>query len=100
MFCLFTAFLNEDIVYISIFSDYVDKRLYWIDAKHHKIGTSLLTGDDHVVVLTDAKELSHPFSIAVFEVRLLWEQSFFCTIFLIAYKYKANFVKILLLTVL
>ncbi|KAL5015893.1 hypothetical protein ScPMuIL_005482 [Solemya velum] len=52
--------------------DYTDQRLYWIDAKHHKISSSKLDGKGYIDVLIDAQEISHPFSIAVFEDTLFW----------------------------
>lgn len=52
--------------------DYIGKRIYWIDAKLHKIGTAKMDGSDVRVVLMDRQEISRPFSISVFEDSLYW----------------------------
>ncbi|XP_041357681.1 very low-density lipoprotein receptor-like [Gigantopelta aegis] len=52
--------------------DYVDQRLYWIDAKLHKISSINLNGGDMKVVLRSHVHLNHPFAITVFEDYLYW----------------------------
>ena len=52
--------------------DYVDNRLYWVDAKLHLIGSSDLFGESRRVVLTSSLFLHHPFSLAVFEDTVYW----------------------------
>ena len=51
-----------------LFADYVDDRLYWIDAKTHQIGSSDLDGLNRRMVLRGHQYLGHPFAITVFEV--------------------------------
>lgn len=52
--------------------DYIDQKIYWIDAKLHKIGTANMDGSDSKFVLVDPSEISRPFSISVFEDSLYW----------------------------
>ncbi|XP_041357308.1 very low-density lipoprotein receptor-like isoform X2 [Gigantopelta aegis] len=52
--------------------DYVDQRLYWIDAKLHKISSINLNGGDMKVILRNHVHLNHPFAITVFEDYLYW----------------------------
>jgi hypothetical protein len=53
-------------------SDFVKKRLYWVDAKMHMIGSSDLQGNNQRTILSSQRELRHPFSIAVFEDKVYW----------------------------
>lgn len=53
-------------------TDYVDNRLYWVDAKLHLIGSSDLTGGNRRVVIADISIIKHPFAISVFEDKVLW----------------------------
>ncbi|KAL3867641.1 hypothetical protein ACJMK2_040515 [Sinanodonta woodiana] len=52
--------------------DYIDERLYWIDAKLHRIGTSNFDGTDVRTVITNGEDIKMPFSLAVFEDTLYW----------------------------
>ena len=54
------------------FADYISKRIYWIDAKLHKIGTTAMDGSDRKFVVVNPSEISRPFSISVFEDSLYW----------------------------
>ena len=57
---------------IQYFADYISKRIYWIDAKLHKIGTTAMDGSDRKFVVVNPSEISRPFSISVFEDSLYW----------------------------
>ncbi|KAL8606483.1 hypothetical protein ACOMHN_037714 [Nucella lapillus] len=52
--------------------DYVDDRLYWIDAKTHQIGSSDLDGNNRRMILRGHQFLGHPFAITVFEDYVYW----------------------------
>lgn len=52
--------------------DYVQNRLYWVDAKLHIIGSSDLDGQDYKLILRNHRTLGHPFAITVFEDFLYW----------------------------
>ena len=62
---LITMIIN---VLKSTFSDSINQRLYWVDAKLNKIMTSLTDGSEVTTVLSDAMQIEHPFSITVFQV--------------------------------
>jgi hypothetical protein len=49
-------------------TDYEGKRLYWLDAKTHRIESSNMDGEDRKHVLSGHQYLGHPFAISVFEV--------------------------------
>ena len=51
-----------------LYADYIHDRLYWADAKIHKISSADLNGLGLRVVLQQHRFLSHPFAITVFEV--------------------------------
>ena len=63
---------KNKVFFIFFITDYVDQRLYWIDAKLHKIGSMTLNGSDVRYVYEDAREIQRPFAIAVFEDSLYW----------------------------
>ncbi|CAH1130397.1 unnamed protein product [Ceutorhynchus assimilis] len=50
--------------------DYTVNQLYWADAKHNVIESSLLDGSKRKKVIT--KGLPHPFAITIFEDALFW----------------------------
>ncbi|XP_076462276.1 low-density lipoprotein receptor-like [Babylonia areolata] len=52
--------------------DYVDDRLYWIDAKTHVISSSDLDGNNRRQILRGHQHLGHSFAITVFEDYLYW----------------------------
>lgn len=56
----------------SFFLDYVDSRLFWIDAKLHTIKSSQLDGSNIRTVVHNAKHIAHPFAVAVFEDDVYW----------------------------
>uniref|UniRef100_A0A0K0CT19 Low-density lipoprotein receptor n=1 Tax=Angiostrongylus cantonensis TaxID=6313 RepID=A0A0K0CT19_ANGCA len=63
--------------------DYIDKRVYWADAKIKSIFSCDYWGRDIKVVLHSHQYLRHPFSIAVFEDRIYytdWEHDGVITI--------------------
>eukprot|EP00916_Digyalum_oweni_P010684 GHVL01017809.1.p1 GENE.GHVL01017809.1~~GHVL01017809.1.p1 ORF type:complete len:900 (-),score=79.94 GHVL01017809.1:617-3316(-) len=65
--------ITEDITWPNgLTIDYVDNRLYWIDAKTHQIGSSDLDGSNRRMVLRGHQYLGHPFAITVFEDYLYW----------------------------
>lgn len=47
--------------------DYIQKRIYYIDAHSNSIHTTNYDGSDHHLVIRDEEALSHPFSISLFE---------------------------------
>jgi len=53
-----------------MWADYESNKLFWVDAKLHVICSSDLDGSHESVVLMSQQYLSHPFSVAVFEVTL------------------------------
>lgn len=52
--------------------DILDRRLYWADAKLKTISSSDYYGHGVRTVLHSNEYLRHPFSLTVFEERLLW----------------------------
>lgn len=54
------------------FLDYVQQRLYWVDAKLHSIASCNLEGGDLKNIYKDHSVLGHPFGITVFEDYLFW----------------------------
>ncbi|KAK3090046.1 hypothetical protein FSP39_008801 [Pinctada imbricata] len=51
---------------------YVDKRVFWIDAKMHKISSVNYDGSGLIHVLHNALQVLHPFAVAVFEDNVYW----------------------------
>lgn len=51
-------------------SDYVSRKLYWIDAKQNEIKSVNYDGSGVRTVIRDAEKVLHPFAITVFEVCL------------------------------
>ncbi|XP_071176515.1 very low-density lipoprotein receptor-like isoform X2 [Mytilus edulis] len=65
--------ISKDVVWPnSITIDYVDSRLFWIDAKLHTIKSSQLDGSNIRTVVHNAKHIAHPFAVAVFEDDVYW----------------------------
>ncbi|KIH50354.1 Low-density lipoprotein receptor repeat class B [Ancylostoma duodenale] len=63
--------------------DYIDKRVYWADAKVKSIFSCDYWGRDVKIILHSHQYLRHPFSIAVFEDRIYytdWEHDGVITI--------------------
>ncbi|VDK51760.1 unnamed protein product, partial [Cylicostephanus goldi] len=63
--------------------DYIDKRVYWADAKVKSIFSCDYWGHDVKIILHSHQYLRHPFSIAVFEDRIYytdWEHDGVITI--------------------
>lgn len=56
----------------SITIDYIDSRIYWVDAKLHTIKSANLDGTNVRTVIRNAKHISHPFALAVFEDDIFW----------------------------
>ena len=52
--------------------DYTSNRLFWTDAKLHRVTSSDIEGNDIRVVLSSYHLLPHPFSIAVFGDMVYW----------------------------
>lgn len=52
--------------------DRVDRRLFWVDGKMNLIGSCNYDGSDRRVVLAGKPQVSHPFSISVFEDWIYW----------------------------
>lgn len=50
--------------------DYTTERMYWADAKHNVIETSLYDGTDRRKVIN--KGLPHPFALTIFEDAIYW----------------------------
>ena len=63
------VFVRNKQSYILIIStDYVGKRVFWIDAKLHTISSANYDGTGRREILHNAQQVRHPFSITVFEV--------------------------------
>ncbi|XP_052067217.1 low-density lipoprotein receptor-related protein 8-like [Mytilus californianus] len=54
--------------------DYIDSRIFWIDAKLHTIMSADLDGSRIRTVLHNNAQISHPFSMAVFEDEVFWTE--------------------------
>ncbi|XP_037085520.1 prolow-density lipoprotein receptor-related protein 1-like [Pollicipes pollicipes] len=52
--------------------DYVNRRVYWIDAKLDAVHTTRYDGSDHRAVLRDHEYLTHPFAVSVFGNYVYW----------------------------
>ena len=52
--------------------DYVNRRLYWIDARSDSIHTTNYDGSDRREILRDHEYLTHPFAITLFENYVYW----------------------------
>jgi hypothetical protein len=52
--------------------DYLDRRVFWADAKLKMISSCNYDGSDRLVVLSSWGSLRHPFSLAVFEEKVYW----------------------------
>ncbi|RDD47933.1 Low-density lipoprotein receptor-related protein 4 [Trichoplax sp. H2] len=50
--------------------DYPQRKMYWVDGKHHHIESANLDGSGRRVILS--KGIPHPFSITVFENSVYW----------------------------
>ncbi|KAJ8305696.1 hypothetical protein KUTeg_016241 [Tegillarca granosa] len=48
--------------------DYDLKKLYWTDAKMHRIGSANYDGSDVRIVLQDPQKIPHPYGLTIFEV--------------------------------
>jgi len=52
--------------------DYVSRRIYWVDAKLHRVGSVGLNGENKQTIISSATVLPHPFSVAVFGDHMYW----------------------------
>lgn len=52
--------------------DYTMTRVYWTDARSDSIHTTDYNGNDHHLIIRNQENLSHPFSISVFENNVYW----------------------------
>ncbi|XP_077981564.1 very low-density lipoprotein receptor-like [Glandiceps talaboti] len=52
--------------------DYVSRRIYWVDAKLHLLGSVGLNGENRINIITSPTILPHPFSVAVFGDLMYW----------------------------
>lgn len=52
--------------------DYVNKRLFWVDAKLHQIFSVDWNGQDRRKIRIEPKALPQPFSISYFDSTLYW----------------------------
>jgi len=52
--------------------DYNSGRLYWADGKYNYIHSSNLDGSDRTEVVSDSRQLPHPFSLTLFGESLYW----------------------------
>lgn len=63
-----TTIVNENIGWPNgLCLDYDNKKLYWIDAKLKNIFNAELDGSNIRRILHNAEQISHPFSLTVFE---------------------------------
>ena len=52
--------------------DYIQFRIYWIDARADSIHTANYDGSNHREILRNTAYLSHPFAITLFESHVYW----------------------------
>ncbi|XP_077997711.1 prolow-density lipoprotein receptor-related protein 1-like [Glandiceps talaboti] len=52
--------------------DYLEMRIFWIDARSDSIHSARYSGSDVQVILHGHEYLSHPFAVAVFEGQVYW----------------------------
>jgi len=52
--------------------DYVNERIYWIDARSHSISTVYYDGSDHHEILRSHQFVTHPFAISLFGNYIYW----------------------------
>lgn len=52
--------------------DYVNRRVYWIDARSDSIHSTDYDGADHHLIIHDQETLSHPFGISLYENHVYW----------------------------
>ncbi|CAG2240579.1 VLDLR [Mytilus edulis] len=65
--------ITNDVVWPNAITiDYIDSRIFWIDAKLHTIMSADLDGSRIRTVLHNNEQISHPFSMAVFEDNIFW----------------------------
>ncbi|XP_071123152.1 very low-density lipoprotein receptor-like [Mytilus edulis] len=65
--------ITNDVVWPNAITiDYIDSRIFWIDAKLHTIMSADLDGSRIRTVLHNNEQISHPFSMAVFEENIFW----------------------------
>lgn len=50
--------------------DLLNQRLYWVDSKLHLLSCIDFNGSNRKVLISSVDDLSHPFGLAVFEVRV------------------------------
>ena len=72
--------------------DYMENRLYWIDAKLHLISSCDLDGQNRRQILSDEVVLNFPFSIDVFGDMMYWSEWDSVSIYQ-ANKYNGSFVE-------